>query len=82
MTCPQCTDEDGESCYPTYGVGPHVHSGNSMISATVALPKEQWPENYSEDPDCPGLGTWWCSACGDGKPEAQSAAAIREGGQP
>ena len=30
----------------------------------------QWPDNYMEDPGCPGCGTYWCPDCGDGKPES------------
>jgi hypothetical protein len=68
MSCEHCTDPDGMPCFPMYGVGPHKHVGTSIIGSTVLLPAEQWPENYQEDPDCPGLGVWWCPYCGDGKP--------------
>lgn len=73
MACEHCTDPDGESCYPMYGVGPHRHEGASIIGSTVLLPKEAWPENYQEDADCPGLGVWWCAHCGDGKPEPEAS---------
>jgi hypothetical protein len=39
-----------------------------VIGSTVPLPAEQWPDGYTEDPDCPGMGTWWCPHCGSGKP--------------
>ena len=32
-----------------------------------------WPENYSEDPEFPGFGIWWCPHCGDGKPADSQA---------
>ena len=35
--------------------------------------KDAWPTNYKEDPDCPGLGVWWCPYCGDGKPDDSQA---------
>lgn len=73
MACEHCTDPDGECCFPVYGVGPHRHQGltgepGSWIGSTVMLPKEEWPENYQEDADCPGMGVWWCPHCGEGKP--------------
>jgi hypothetical protein len=42
-----------------------------MITGTKPLPREQWPENFQEDPDpnYSGMGTWWCPLCGQGKPE-------------
>jgi hypothetical protein len=40
-----------------------------MIGSTVPLPAEKWPDGYTEDPDCPGMGVWWCQHCGAGKPE-------------
>jgi hypothetical protein len=73
MACEHCTDPDGDCCYPIYGVGPHTHVGvtsdpTSWIGSTVALPQEQWPDNYQDDPDCLGFGTWRCPKCGEGKP--------------
>jgi hypothetical protein len=68
MGCPQCTDPDGAECFPLYGIGPHTHRAGPVIGSTVPLPAEQWPEGYTEDPECPGMGTWWCPACGSGKP--------------
>ena len=73
MACEHCVDPDGVCCFPMYGVGPHKHVGvttesGSWIGSTMELPKTDWPANYAEDPDCPGLGTWWCPHCGDGKP--------------
>ena len=35
--------------------------------------KNAWPENYSEDPEFPGFGIWWCPHCGDGKPADSQA---------
>ena len=65
MSCEHCTEPDGFACFPVYGIGPHTHNEKRQ---TVQLPPDQWPENYQEDPDCPGMGVWWCPYCGDGKP--------------
>jgi hypothetical protein len=77
MACEHCTDPDGDCCYPMYGVGPHAHTGvtydpASWIGSTAELPQEQWPDNYQEDPDAPGLGIWWCPKCGEGKPSNEN----------
>lgn len=81
MSCEYCTDPDGEPCFPMYGMGPHKHVGltddpRSFIGSTAHLPKEEWPSNYQEDPECPGMGVWWCEHCGEGKPDAAIDAAI------
>jgi hypothetical protein len=73
MTCQHCDDGDGLSCFPMYGVGPHRHEmltkTSPIIGSTRLLPESEWPDNYREDPDCPGCGTYWCPHCGEGKPE-------------
>lgn len=68
MACNFCTDPDGEACFPSYGVGPHTHAGAQITGSTQPLPKNEWPSNYREDEACPGMGVWWCSHCGDGRP--------------
>lgn len=68
MSCEYCTDPDGAPCFPIYGVGPHRHQGDSWIGSTVMLDKSEWPDNYREDPDCPGCGVYWRPQCGDGNP--------------
>ena len=76
MACKHCTDPDGLPCFPQYGVGPHTcfyKYPGATLGQSQPLPREQWPENYMEDPDCPGHGVWWCPECGDGKPETESA---------
>lgn len=35
----------------------------------IPPPSFEWPDNYQEDPDCPGMGVWWCPHCGAGKPQ-------------
>ena len=72
MACEYCTDTDGQPCFPIYGVGPHTcfyKITGATIGQSQPLPREQWPDNYQEDPDCPGCGVYWCPECGDGKPE-------------
>lgn len=69
MGCKYCTDEDGICMYPSYGVAPHRHDlkrTGSIIGSTVLLPKNKWPDNFVEDKDCPGLGTYtYCPECGE-----------------
>lgn len=68
MTCEMCTDPDGEECLPIYGMGPHRHRPGPMIGSSEWLPRAEWPDNFVEDPDCPGFGTWYCPQCRDGLP--------------
>lgn len=51
--------------FPQYGVGPHNHdlSKGSFIGSTVPIKKDEWPDNYSEDPECPGCGVYVCPEC-------------------
>jgi hypothetical protein len=63
MSCEFCTDPDGFACFPVYGVGPHKcfwKIPQAVIGESIPLPREEWPENYAEDPDHPGMGTYWC----------------------
>ena len=48
--------------YPYYGIAPHSHSVDftGCVVATVQKPKEEWPENFVEDDESPGCGTWYC----------------------
>ena len=72
MACERCTDPSGACCFPVYGVGPHTHRPGPVIGSTEPLTEEQWPDGYTEDPDAPGLGVWWCPQCGAGKPETHN----------
>lgn len=72
MSCERCLDPDGISCFPMYGVGPHVcfyKIPGATVGQSRLLPKAAWPSNYMEDPETPGCGTYWCPDCGHGKPE-------------
>ena len=71
MTCERCADpEDGSSCYPVYGLGPHTHDisrTGSVVGSTV-MSEQEGVDGFTPDPDEPGTGTWWCPACGEGRP--------------
>lgn len=80
MPCEQCDDGDGGCVFPYYGVAPHTHdlSGGSnppnFIGSTRILPREQWGDNFWEDPDCSCCGVFMrCSSCGDGEPVGTAA---------
>ena len=66
MSCDMCIDENGEDCFPVYGLAPHSH-GEGFLSTQISNSNE-WPENFTPDPDEPGMGTWSCPYCGSGKP--------------
>lgn len=72
-TCPVCDDGEGSCVFPYYGVAPHTHNfGAGLGYSTTILPKDQWPENFQEDPDCPGLGVYLrCPECGAGEAPAE-----------
>lgn len=75
MACEHCRSDDGELLYPHYGVGPHrcfYKIPGAIVGQSEPLQPGQWPENYREDPDVPGMGIWWCGACGEGKPTSES----------
>lgn len=63
MSCEHCTDPDGIPCFPQYGHAPHVHTSKGMVFTGEAV------EGFTPDPDEPGMGTWWCPHCKEGKPE-------------
>jgi hypothetical protein len=52
-----------------YGVGPHKHkivrdeNGSILLSTTEMTPREEWPENFAEDDESPGIGVWICLSC-------------------
>lgn len=66
--CDHCDDGDGHSVFPYYGVAPHTHAEGPMIGSTRLLPREQWGDNFREDPDSPGYGVYMrCQHCGRGE---------------
>lgn len=78
--CYHCDDGDGRCVFPYYGVAPHTHEmprharTPDWLGSTRLLPREQWGDNFREDPDCPGQGTYLrCEHCGRGEPVGQAA---------
>ena len=75
MPCEHCDDGDGHCVFPYYGTAPHTHAlptpthPTDWIGSTRLLPREQWGDNFGEDPECPGQGVYMrCEKCGDGEP--------------
>ena len=66
--CEKCQDESGSCVYPYYGLAPHTHNlskTGSVIGSTEINSKDTWPENFDEDPECAGAGTYThCLSCG------------------
>jgi hypothetical protein len=77
MSCHYCIDEDGDgSVFPSYGPAPHTCFYTipyAVVGQSVELPRGEWGDGFAEDPDAPGLGTYWCPKCGHGKPEEVAA---------
>lgn len=66
--CDHCELPDDEGCaFPWYGLAPHSHDmarTGSFIGSTVLEPRDTWPKNFREDPDCEGCGTYeYCPHC-------------------
>jgi len=69
--CDHCNDGDGNCAYPHYGLAPHKHVGKEMIGSTVINAKADWPDNFAEDCEVEGLGTYThCLHCGRPNDEA------------
>ena len=85
--CEHCDDGDGFSVFPYYGTAPHTHAlptpthPTDWIGSTRLLPRDQWGDDFREDPDCPGLGTYLrCEHCGAGElPNDQVKGLARQG---
>lgn len=76
MSCEHCKDPDGQPCYPSYGVAPHecfYKIPGAKIGESRLLPRDQWPDNFTEDSESPGCGVYWCAHCGEGKPKSAGA---------
>jgi len=70
--CPDCKDSDGNVVYPQYGVGPHkcfYKIEGAVLGDSELLPKDLWPDNFIEDPDCKECGVWFCPTCKEGMTE-------------
>lgn len=71
MPCAHCTDPNGDPCFPMYGPAPHTcffRLDGVTIGGSVPAPREEWPDNFVEGPEVPGLGTWYCPHCREGMP--------------
>lgn len=55
-----------------------IPAGAFIFAQRDPAPREQWPANFTEDPDCPGLGTWSCPKCSTGRTEAAEASERRD----
>lgn len=68
-SCEHCDDGDGDCVFPYYGVAPHTHdTSEGWIGSTRIIPKHQWGDNFREDPECPGHGTYLrCPHCWRGE---------------
>jgi hypothetical protein len=64
MSCEFCTDEDGDPCFPIFGLAPHSHleTGGTVFDEPKEIP------GFSPSKDEPTTGIWWCEHCGSGKP--------------
>lgn len=40
-----------------------IAAGSFVFAQRKPSPRETWPANFTEDPECPELGTWECPAC-------------------
>lgn len=67
MNIKKCPDksmvEYGECIYPYYGLAPHTHTiknGKIIIDGTKILDKNNYPDNFREDPEAPGCGGYHC----------------------
>ena len=67
--CEHCYDGENGCIYPMYGVAPHSHNMGligSIIGSTVLDDKKRWPENFIEDEEARGCGTYThCLKCGN-----------------
>ena len=70
LCCDHCNNGDGDSVYPYYGLAPHKHDmtiTGSVIGSTVVDKESNWPDNFSEDPEVKGCGTYThCLICSSG----------------
>lgn len=65
-------ENDDHDLYPHYGLAPHKHVGitsdpMSFIGSTKFDDKSEWPDNFVEDKQEPGMGTYYCPWCWKGK---------------
>jgi hypothetical protein len=59
--CPVCC---GEATW--YGLAPHSHNvgaDGDFRGSTVMVKEKDYPDNFSEDPEAKGCGTYYCKTC-------------------
>lgn len=66
MTCENCTDQEGKSCFPAYGLAPHHHIDSVTFGGTIFT--GEVVDGFTPDADDKRMGTWWCVHCEEGKP--------------
>ena len=68
--CDFCHDGNGRSAFPYYGLAPHKHNfeiTGCVIGSTEICDKSEYPDNFEEDSECEGMGTYTnCPECGAG----------------
>jgi len=70
MACEHCTDPDGEPCFPSYGLAPHISfNERGEVIKSEMLPESEEANDFTPDPDAPGFGAYHCPKCGHGKPD-------------
>lgn len=67
MSCKFCIDDNGDPCFPCYGLGPHTHEFDENGIHTI-LDEIQEVPGFTPSIEDFGMGTYWCPHCGDGKP--------------
>lgn len=74
VCCDVCKMDDEHCVFPLYGLAPHNHNrektGGSFIGSTEIKDKSTWPENFTEDPEAKGCGSYdYCLKCAALDPE-------------
>lgn len=56
--CKECK----RGIFPLYGLAPHIHTKHKKGEIETKLKnKSNWPSNFREDPQAPGLGVYLCN---------------------
>jgi len=66
--CEFCIDPDGNLCFPSFGIAPHVPTElNGIRGHQFVEPRPE--DGFIPDPDDSTVGIYYCTHCGCGKPE-------------
>jgi len=75
--CEFCIDPDGNLCFPSFGIAPHVPTEPNGIRGHQFV--EPRPEDgFIPDPDDSTVGIYYCTHCGCGKPEEPPTLTLAE----